>query len=157
MGQMATRTDIREKFFQAMAEFGHAEGMSPIACRMFALLVYDGGPIGFGALAERLGVSRASISTNARALETRGLLMRTKLPGERGDFFDLPPDTYRKMLAVTAARAAAMHEVVGDILDTPELGEDAPRRARLRDVAAFFAEIEHLTQSAAVRLTGEIR
>lgn len=63
------------------------ENMPRIAGRLFGLLLLEGGPFSFAELAERLDVSRASISTNARFLTSQGMIQRVAVPGDRQDHY----------------------------------------------------------------------
>ena len=76
-----------------------AEGLPRIAGRLMGLMLIEEGPFAFGGLAERLKVSRGSISTNTRLLENLGVIERVSKPGERGDFFQLSGDPYVSLLS----------------------------------------------------------
>lgn len=93
-----------ERFIERMGILSQADGMPRIAGRLIGLMVLEGGPLAFGDLARRLKVSRASISTNARLLESMGFLERVTRPGERGDYFQLATDPYIRLLEGIAER-----------------------------------------------------
>jgi len=66
--------------------------------RRGVLLIFDGGQISFGDLAEILQISRGSVSSSSRMLEEFGLIRRTTKPGERQDFFELEDSPYVNLL-----------------------------------------------------------
>ena len=66
--------------------------MPRIAGRLFGLLLIEGGPLSFGELADRLQVSRGSISINARLLADRGFIERVSKPGDRQDHYRIQSD-----------------------------------------------------------------
>ncbi|MER0239727.1 MarR family transcriptional regulator [Fulvimarina sp. MAC8] len=96
--------DACGRFIERMGEHMEMEGMPRIAGRLFGLLLVDPGPVSFSNLAERLGVSRGSVSTNARLLEGKGLIERVSVEGERQDFFRLADRPFVNMIHGIAAR-----------------------------------------------------
>lgn len=89
---MSTMTDPVQNFVEAMGLRFQDQQMPRIAGRLFALLLVEGGPFSFGELAERLEVSRGSISTNARMLAEFGLIERVAKPGDRQDHYRIATD-----------------------------------------------------------------
>ena len=87
--------DRTERFVEGMGLFFESEGGPRIAGRLFAYLLLQDEPQSLDRLAESLRVSKASISTNARLLEERGLLERVSRPGDRRDYYIAAPDQSR--------------------------------------------------------------
>jgi DNA-binding transcriptional regulator GbsR (MarR family) len=77
-----------------MGHSAESDGMSPIAGRLFATLVLSDQPQSLDELAESIGVSKASVSTDARRLFERGLLERVTRPGDRRDYYELAADFF---------------------------------------------------------------
>ena len=112
-----------QDFVERMGLMLEAEGLPRIAGRIFGFLLIHEGAFSLDDLAERLQVSKASISTNARLLEQHGLLERTSEPGDRRDFYQMGPDAWERMLrsaqrkwesvrqALTEAEAALPEEM----------------------------------------------
>src|SRR5574338_1071844 len=75
-----------------------SEGLPLIAGRVTAYLLVSEGPRSLDEIANALGVSRASVSTDARRLEERGLLVRSSLPGDRRTYYSFAPDGFRTVL-----------------------------------------------------------
>lgn len=88
-----------DRFIEQKGMEYQAEGLPRIAGRLMGLMLIEEGPFGFGSLAERLKVSRGSISTNTRLLESLGVIERVSKPGERGDYFQLSSEPYLSLLA----------------------------------------------------------
>ena len=83
------RRAAEERFIEAMG-LAHEEDRLPrIAGRLVGLLILSPDPVRFDRLAERLRVSRASISTNTRLLENMGVIQRVTRPGDRRDYFQI--------------------------------------------------------------------
>src|SRR5688500_16342267 len=66
-----------------------ADGASRTAGRLMGLLMLSPEPCSLEELAERLRVSKASVSTNARALERYGTIERVTRPGDRRDYYQI--------------------------------------------------------------------
>jgi DNA-binding transcriptional regulator GbsR (MarR family) len=74
------------------------EGVPRIAGRLTGLLLVVESELSLDEIAEILGVSKASVSTDARRMETKGVLVRTSRPGDRRDYYAVAPDGFRTML-----------------------------------------------------------
>jgi len=78
-----------ERFIESMG-LAHEEDRLPrIAGRVMGLLILSPEPVRFDHLAQRLRVSRGSISTNTRLLENMGAIERVTRPGDRRDYFQV--------------------------------------------------------------------
>lgn len=96
---MAKKTqEVVDLFIEQKGMEYQAEGLPRITGRLMGLMLIEEGPFAFGGLAERLNVSRGSISTNTRLLESLGVIERVSKPGERGDFFQLSSNPYVSLL-----------------------------------------------------------
>ncbi len=62
---------VRDDFITRMGVIAMGAGLPRMSGQVFAMLVFEGEPIAFGALSRRLSVSRATISTSIRVLEER--------------------------------------------------------------------------------------
>jgi DNA-binding transcriptional regulator GbsR (MarR family) len=93
-----------ERFIEQMALSVEEDGLARIAGRMFALFLVHGGPFSFSELAERLHISRGSVSTNARLLRGLGIIERVGVRGSRQDFYQLCEDPYGRLLDGYVAR-----------------------------------------------------
>lgn len=87
-----------EDFIEGMGLSAQADGLPRIAGRMWGFFIIYGGPISFADLAEKLRVSRGSISTNARILRDLGFIERVTRPGDRQDYYRLADEPYDRLL-----------------------------------------------------------
>ncbi|WP_186767096.1 GbsR/MarR family transcriptional regulator [Devosia ginsengisoli] len=78
-----------DRFVEEMGLMFQQAGDPRIAGRIFGLLVIEGRELSLQQLSEKLGVSRASVSTNARRMAKRGVIRLTAHPGDRQDFYEL--------------------------------------------------------------------
>lgn len=127
-----------ERFIERMGVVAEEEGIPRICGRLLGLMLLDGGPLGFDDIADRLQVSRSSVSTNTRLLETRGIIERTGLPGDRHTYYRLADDPYGQMLATTVRRKRQMTQVVEEALEALP-PEDVGARRRLEMMRRFHA------------------
>src|SRR4051812_43835675 len=117
-----------------------SDGLSRIAGRLFGLLLLGDEPRSLDALADQLGVSKASVSTEARRLVERGVAERVGKPGDRRDYYALAPDFFARIIRFRVSRWASLHRLVQEMQTT---GADQPRVVRERfayidDVHAFI-------------------
>lgn len=101
-----------EQFIEDLGLIAQADGLPRIAGKLIALFVVEGGPLGFSEIAERLQISRASVSTNTRLMESLGVLQRVTRPGERQDYFQLTDKPFVRLLEGTIDRAERARELV---------------------------------------------
>ena len=139
---------VLSNFIEGMGLLTQAEGLPRIAGRFLALLVIEGGPLSFGEVADRLQVSRGSVSSNARLLETMGVLERVAKPGDRGDYFRLADDPYEQVLTVIEARMIRGERLSLQARDGLERYSGAvdPRVRRLHDLAEFYTRLRGAVQ-----------
>ena len=77
----------RADFIEKIGVIAQTEGLPRIAGRVLAMLLYDGERVSFGQLAEALQVSRGSVSSSVRMLESQQLIKRVAKAGDRQDYF----------------------------------------------------------------------
>ena len=125
------------EFVEQMGLILQAEGLPRIAGHIMGLMIMQEGPFSLSQLAERLSVSRASISTNTRLLEDLEVIVRTAKPGDRQDYFKLSPQPYARMLRGVVRRMRRARDVVESTQDAlPE--EMADTHGRLEELDAFY-------------------
>lgn len=135
---MAKQTEdvagAKERFIEQYGLLSEREGLSRIAGRIFALMLVEPGPVSFSELSERLQVSRGSISTNTRLLESFGLIERITKPGDRQDYFQLLPDTWLSVLKRHIANQTRRRQIIEGLLEHEDalLPEGAERVRELR-------------------------
>lgn len=135
-----------ERFIERMGVVAEEEGIPRICGRLLGLMLLEGGPLSFDDIVRRLRVSRSSVSTNTRLLETRGILERTGLPGDRHVYYRLADDPYGQMLSTTLRRKRQMKRVVEEALkELP--GEAEGARTRLATMLRFHRIVIHNLES----------
>ena len=100
-------------FIERMGLALEADSLPRIAGRIFGLLLVSEDCRSLDDLAAELGVSKASVSTNARLLEQRGLLERNSRPSDRRDYYRVPSDLFSHTMALRLERWQRFHEAIG--------------------------------------------
>lgn len=131
---------VRSGFIEQMGLLAQGEGLPPAAGRIFAALVFDGETIAFSNLAVDLKLSRASVSTSMRLLEERGLVRRSRRPGDRQDYFEIAPDAFDAMLASARRRIDSVKREIDATIAALPSSEEGPRQ-RLSRFSDFYRRV----------------
>jgi DNA-binding transcriptional regulator GbsR (MarR family) len=116
------------EFIDRMGIVAETDGMSPIAGRLFALLLLSDQPRSLDDLADSLGVSKASVSTDARRLLERGIAERVARAGDRRDYYELAPDFFARLIHVRVSRWRRMQRLADDVREQARSLPPAVRR-----------------------------
>ncbi|HTC25036.1 MAG TPA: MarR family transcriptional regulator [Gemmatimonadales bacterium] len=96
----ASTADLIER----IALFFETEGFSRIGGRIFGRLLLADAPMSLDRLATDVSASKASISTETRSLERRGLLERIGKPGDRRVYYQLAAELPMPTMALRLDR-----------------------------------------------------
>jgi len=142
--------DLRtSEFVESLGLILQTEGFPRIAGRLLGVFVLNGGPLSFQELCDTLQVSRGSVSTNTRLLESLGVLERVAVTGERQDYFRLADTPYERMAAGKVERARQASERLLKGRDALQDCDDATFD-RMTELSDFFGSI---SRACAVALT----
>ena len=115
----------REQFVERMGLMTEADGLPRIAGRIFGHLLLTPGNCSLEELASELGVSRASVSNDARRLVQMGLLERRSRPGDRRDYYSISPDAFRRSIEARIENLRRFHGLIDEARglsgETPEV------------------------------------
>ena len=142
---MATGSDptpAELEYVERMAQRLAQSGLPRMAGRMWAWLMICDPPEQTAAdIATHLRASRGSISGTARLLETAGLISRITKPGDRREWFRVPPSGMVSMMAAQQPVISAYRQLMDDGLD---LLRDRPAHIseRLRETRRLYAFFE---------------
>lgn len=128
---------IRTEFIEKIGLQAQNDGLPRIAGRLLGLMIWDGEAVAFGDLAERLQVSRGSISTASRILEDRRLIKRIAKPGKRQDYFQLSEAPYANMMeAIKISMERSREEINGSLDQIPST--ETGIRERVQAYSNFY-------------------
>jgi DNA-binding transcriptional regulator GbsR (MarR family) len=136
------------EFIEEMGIMTQADDLPRIAGRIMGLLVLEEDPVSFADIAERLKVSRASVSTNARLLVETGILERVAMPGDRQDYYRLNPAWNLRLLRRVVTRIERMKLAVQAA--SAALPDDrSAARARLDGLCEFYGAVSRSLEALA--------
>ena len=139
--------ESQDALIEAFGMMSQEDGVPRIAGRIHGLfLVSEEDRWTLSDIAERLKVSRGSVSTNLRLLETMGVLERSALPGDRQAYYRLTADPYALMLERHARQMRRICTLVGEARGA--LPTTQPRvQNRLAEMQEFFARAVDVAES----------
>src|SRR6516225_10258601 len=109
--------------------FAEHYGLPPITGRILGwLMICDPPEQSPAQIAEAIGASRASLTTNMRLLIASGLVQRLTRPGGRTAYYRIDDDMWQKVIQRRIASMISFGELARDGIDL--LGADSPRAAR---------------------------
>jgi DNA-binding transcriptional regulator GbsR (MarR family) len=95
MGNTATDQqwlETRARFIEAGGNTTQSFGFGRVIGQIYALLYITPGPLCLDAIATELAVSKASVSTTIRQLESFGAVRRIWVKGDRKDYYEAQTD-----------------------------------------------------------------
>jgi DNA-binding transcriptional regulator GbsR (MarR family) len=138
-----------EQFVEKLGRFFEAEGAPRTAGRLLGLMLLTPGELALDEIAERLQVSKASVSTNARQMEVGGVLERCSHPGDRRDYYRIPHDIAARLLDRHLDRIRRLNQL---------LEEGAATEAALDErIGERFRRLESFQACAAGALESAVR
>ncbi len=135
--------EVRE-FVESIGGYFTQYGLPGIAGRLMGLVIVADRPLSLDDMANALGVSRASISTNIRMIKAIGFVEQVSLPNDRRDYYRCSSDPWGASLRANIVGTDALL----DIARTGLLAiRDKDRQARdhvkdLIDFGEFYIEEE---------------
>ena len=121
------------QYVERMGLLWEAQGLPRIAGRMLGYLALQPAPATLDDLAGALGVSKASVSVDARRLEALSLVQRVGRPGDRRDYYVIGENILAHALELKLQSMRRLHEVFVAARRVPDT---APRvRKRLAGMA----------------------
>jgi DNA-binding transcriptional regulator GbsR (MarR family) len=153
---VASKSARELEFIERVGMLFESSGSTRIAGRVVGwLLICDPPEQTQSELVERLGVSKASISTEIGKLEQLGVLERVARPGDRRTYFTITVDAWPDLLA---RRLRAMEHAIATAEEGLSLLADAPasRRARLQAMQRAHKHMAKATSQALAELRREI-
>ncbi len=135
---------VIDNFIERTGQAFESDGLPRIAGRIMGFFVIHAEPVSFAELAVRLQVSRGSISTNARLLESLGVIERMTMAGDRQVYYKLADSPFVRLIEGFIKRQKDMEAYVKTVQAQIPAAMKAAR-THLREMHAFHkAAAEHL-------------
>lgn len=142
---MSIHDNAINDFIEHMGRVSEGDGLPRIAGRLFAFLIANDGEHSLRSLSERLQVSRGSISTNAKLLESLGVIERVTQAGDRQDYFRLRDDPYAQLFRGIVIRMdnalAGIHKA------TANMDDKSGSVKRIKQLESFYQSFLTHTQT----------
>lgn len=127
------------QYVERMGLLWEAEGLPRIAGRILGYLTLQPVAVSLDDMATALGVSKASISTDARHLERLTFIERVGRPGDRRDYYAIAEDMPARVIALKLSELQRLQDVLVDVTALPIT--DAAVRDRLARFGAFHGHV----------------
>jgi DNA-binding transcriptional regulator GbsR (MarR family) len=137
-----------ERFVERAGLLWEADGLPRIAGRIVGLMIIAEEPLSLDEIADALGVSKASASTDTRLLERLGYLERMSKPGDRKDYYCSSEKSFEGGLVERVKRVRQFEQL---IRDGRQLAVAPAVRERLADYQFVF---KHITRALESTLDG---
>ncbi len=146
------------RFIESGGHTTQSFGLGQVIGQVFALLYLSPRPLCLDEIAEELGVSKASVSTTVRQLESWSAVKHIWVKSDRRDFYEAETDfkamlrqgvlgTLRKKMDTAAVRLESVETTLVDALKNspqPEREETKVVTERLQRARKFHAKINGL-------------
>ncbi|MFL6603357.1 MAG: GbsR/MarR family transcriptional regulator [Steroidobacteraceae bacterium] len=121
-----------DRFIEQLGRLAEGEGLPRTAGRLMGLLIVSGNPLGIDEISARLKVSRASVSTNSRLLQSLAIAQLVSEPGNRRDYLQISGDSCTSLLMLGIQRMQAMRIAIREMRLAVERGRLSTTRGRLQ-------------------------
>tara|TARA_R110002073_G_scaffold84612_3_gene201546 strand:+ start:2609 stop:3088 length:480 start_codon:yes stop_codon:yes gene_type:complete len=132
------------EFIEHMGRVSEGDGLPRIAGRLFAFLIANEGDYSLKSLSDELQVSRGSISTNAKLLESLGVIERVTQAGDRQDYFKLRDDPYSQLFRGIVIRMD--NALTGIHKATANMDKKSVSVKRIQQLESFYQAFLNHTQ-----------
>lgn len=112
---MNSRTTHVDRFIEQLGRLVESEGLPRTAGRMMGLLIVSRTPLGIDDICTRLKVSRASVSTNSRLLQSMAIAQLDTEPGSRRDYLQIRGDSCVSLLTLGIQRMQSMRLAIREM------------------------------------------
>lgn len=160
---MSTTTDTivpsTPDLVERMGLLWELDGLPRIAGRIIGHLLLQPDAQSLQAIADSLGVSKASVSMDARRLERLGLVVRVGRTGDRRDYYAIADDMLARGLAMRLESVRRLHEALRSARAIPDTAPAVQQRLELFErvhahaVRAIESLLDELRPSATADLT----
>jgi DNA-binding transcriptional regulator GbsR (MarR family) len=151
-----TLEDIQNDFIDTSGEWAERYGLTRVAGLLKGLLLLSRRPMSLDDMAERLEVSKASVSTNIRLLERWKAVRRVFNRGDRKNYYELRGDLWEietEIVSIVLTEelgrfAELMDRWKGDLAEADE-GDPEEREfltKRLEEIDEYLDAVRHVME-----------
>lgn len=119
-----------DDYVERLGLIWEAQGLPRIAGRVVGYLTLQAEPLSLDEIADALGVSKASVSGDARYLARLGLVQLITRRGDRRDYYVVAPDMPRRMTEQKLAEVEALYHALEEAAGAPQVPAQVAERIR---------------------------
>lgn len=127
----------------SLGRLSETAGFSRIIGQIYSLLYLSPAQLSLGEIAERLGVSKASVSLNIKNMERMGMVKRFNRPADRHDYYEANPDFWKVIRSILHDREK---KLLGDLKNMLSRNLQNVKKSAVSDKESkFYAErLKHM-------------
>lgn len=137
------------EFVERMGRGAQADGMARIAGRIWGALIVCDEPVTSSQLAQLLQISKGSVSSNTRVLESLDIIDRGYRPGSRQEYFSMKSKPYQTLIEGQIAR---LEQSIGFIASSRDYLKGDQVQHKLCELEEFYT----LYRSACMKLVKQL-
>lgn len=123
---------------QSLGRLSETAGFNRTLGQIYGLLYLSPTRLSLGEVAERLGVSKGSVSLNTKNMERMGMLKRINLPADRRDYYEANTDFWKVIRGILQDREK---KLMGEFRGMLAAGlQDVKKSGGAGKEAKFYAE-----------------
>ncbi|WP_426447468.1 GbsR/MarR family transcriptional regulator [Paenibacillus sp. S-38] len=151
-----TFAEVRRSFSNHMSLAFESEGFSPLVGRIFALLLFSKEPMSLQDLSQHLGVTKAAVSVQVRALEKHCMCQKVPTGSDRRDYYYIAQDFSLTAMRTNKQKIHSVKEQCDSILASLEslstIGQE--ERPAFEESKRRFLEMSAMYQLFLARMEG---
>lgn len=149
-------SEMQQAFSNYMSLSFETDGFSPLVGKIFALLLFSPEPLSLQEMADRLGVTKAAISVQVRALEKHAMCQKLPTSSDRKDYYYIADDFSTTVIRNTVHKMKLIQERIRYALESFNLMTEVQQEERAAYDAAKlrFMEMNALYQLIMSRFDG---
>ena len=133
---------VQDIFLEKISQLCREFGLNNIMAQLYAVLYFSNKPLPLNEMAERLKISKGSVSVNIRALQRYGVAKKVWFKGTRKDYYEAETDISRVIMdrvkSMTERRLSGIDGLMKSAYDA--LNTITPQDAEEKEVIEVFRQ-----------------
>lgn len=137
-----TFPQVTENLVQSLGQLAESAGFNRMIGQIYALLYLNPTRLSLGEIAEKLNVSKGSVSLNTRNMEQWGMIRRFNRPADRRDYYEADTDFWRVVRGILQNREK---KIISDFRNSVADGLKNIKKSGASKEAKFYqARFQHM-------------
>jgi DNA-binding transcriptional regulator GbsR (MarR family) len=138
------------RFVESWGEMGTLWGLNSSMARIHALLIVSEKPHSLDTIAKRLKISRGNASMCLKELRSWGVIKRTKIAGDRRDYYVTEPDIWKMFFSIAKERKRREFdptlETVRETLEAARQNHEGGIEERLKQMEELLTVMDKVAE-----------